>query len=591
MKKEKCLTIVFAVIVMVISSVITALADTKGELIVGDAFSADSGDELLTGDFCISYMFRNEGTVGANFNNFAIEFYSDTVSTGTTGKGYLTLRADAFGWWADGWTVVGGKTPADVNANWTGVGSAFGNDAADGEWQEAMSDAEVIVTAARTGETIKVSFDIKSANGNLYYFTNTVENVYGFGKSLKVHLTGEQVKLSNIVFSPEGNLGPGDNTGSGDGNGGNSNTKKELTVGAAFSSNSGDEILTGDFEIVYGFHNKGTEGANYNNFAIEFYSDKVSAGTTGRGFLTVRADAWGWWADGWGPNGGKTPADVNANWTGVGSTFGNDAADREWQEAMSDAEVIVTAVRKGETISVDYNIKALNGKTYHFSNSVKNVYGYGDTVKVHLTGEKVKLTNITYTVKYNKGPDNNTGDTGTNKGPGSSTGDHTNVKQYIVTFQPKTGAKAVKRKVTAGKKVAPPKRFSRKKYLFAGWYQGKKKYNFSKPVTANITLQAKWKKVTVKQVKLGKVRNEKNSKLSVAIKKITGVHGYQVSYASNKKYKSAKKRITASVKMTLTKLKKGKTYYVRARAYKLDSTGEKIYGKWSKNCKIKISKA
>ena len=42
-------------------------------------------------------------------------------------------------------------------------------------------------------------------------------------------------------------------------------------------------------------------------------------------------------------------------------------------------------------------------------------------------------------------------------------------------------------------------------------------------------------------------------------------------------------------KKTITKLKKGKTYYVRVRAYKKLS-GKKIYGKWSKIKKIKIRK-
>ena len=38
------------------------------------------------------------------------------------------------------------------------------------------------------------------------------------------------------------------------------------------------------------------------------------------------------------------------------------------------------------------------------------------------------------------------------------------------------------------------------------------------------------------------------------------------------------------------KLKKGKTYYVRVRAYKKDSTGRKVYGKYSKVMKVKITK-
>ena len=37
-------------------------------------------------------------------------------------------------------------------------------------------------------------------------------------------------------------------------------------------------------------------------------------------------------------------------------------------------------------------------------------------------------------------------------------------------------------------------------------------------------------------------------------------------------------------------LKKGKIYYVRIRAYKMDSTGKKVYGKYSSMKKVKVSK-
>ncbi len=165
-----------------------------------------------------------------------------------------------------------------------------------------------------------------------------------------------------------------------------------------------------------------------------------------------------------------------------------------------------------------------------------------------------------------------------------------NTKQYTVTFNTNTGSSKTTQKVMAGKKAVEPKQPTRKGYTFAGWYQGKTKYNFSKGVTADITLQAKWKKVTVKAGKLSNVKNVKGRKLSVKIKKLSGVKGYEISYAANKKFKSAKKKITSKTTITLTKLKKGKTYHVRVRAYKLDSKGKKVYGKWSNIKKVKIQK-
>lgn len=160
-----------------------------------------------------------------------------------------------------------------------------------------------------------------------------------------------------------------------------------------------------------------------------------------------------------------------------------------------------------------------------------------------------------------------------------------NTKQYTVTFNTNTGSSKTTQKVMAGKKAVEPKQPTRKGYTFVGWYQGKTKYNFSKAVTADITLQAKWKKVTVKAGKLSKAKNVKGRKLSVKIKKVSGVKGYEISYATNKKYKSAKKKATSKTTITLSKLKKGKTYYVRVHAYKLDSKG-----KWSNVKKVKIQK-
>ena len=74
-------------------------------------------------------------------------------------------------------------------------------------------------------------------------------------------------------------------------------------------------------------------------------------------------------------------------------------------------------------------------------------------------------------------------------------------------------------------------------------------------------------------------------------KKVSGAKGYEISYSTDKKFKKAvTKKNTAKTSYTISKLKKGKTYYVRIRAYKMDSTGKKVYGKYSSVKKVKISK-
>ena len=64
---------------------------------------------------------------------------------------------------------------------------------------------------------------------------------------------------------------------------------------------------------------------------------------------------------------------------------------------------------------------------------------------------------------------------------------------------------------------------------------------------------------------------------------------YEIRYATNKKFKSAKKVTTKKTSYTLKKLKKGKTYYVKVRAF--NKVGKKYYySAYSKTRKVKIKK-
>ncbi|MCI8490552.1 MAG: InlB B-repeat-containing protein, partial [Lachnospiraceae bacterium] len=109
---------------------------------------------------------------------------------------------------------------------------------------------------------------------------------------------------------------------------------------------------------------------------------------------------------------------------------------------------------------------------------------------------------------------------------------------------------------------------------------GKGNYTGSKTVKFNILPKAN---------KISKLTNKKGKKLVVKFSKSTGAKGYEVSYSTNKKFKSAKKKTTKKSSITLIKLKKGKTYYVRVRPYA--KIGKKnVYGAYSKAVRIKIVK-
>ena len=91
---------------------------------------------------------------------------------------------------------------------------------------------------------------------------------------------------------------------------------------------------------------------------------------------------------------------------------------------------------------------------------------------------------------------------------------------------------------------------------------------------------------------LSSVQNAKGKKLTAKWKKVSGVTGYQVQYALNKSFSGAK---TASASgagktgVTLSKLTKNKTYWVRVRSWKTVS-GKKQWSSWSAAKSVKIKK-
>lgn len=90
----------------------------------------------------------------------------------------------------------------------------------------------------------------------------------------------------------------------------------------------------------------------------------------------------------------------------------------------------------------------------------------------------------------------------------------------------------------------------------------------------------------------GKVKALKSTKAKQVLvkwKKVSGANGYQVTYSLKKGFKKAKTvNVSASkAKVTLKKLKSGKVYYVKVRAYKV-YRGQTYYGAYSKVKKIKV---
>lgn len=79
-------------------------------------------------------------------------------------------------------------------------------------------------------------------------------------------------------------------------------------------------------------------------------------------------------------------------------------------------------------------------------------------------------------------------------------------------------------------------------------------------------------------------------KMTVSWKKGESVKGYQITYATNKSFTKDVKKVhvakAGTTKKTVSKLKSGKTYYVKVRSY-ITENGTKIYGSYSVVKKIK----
>lgn len=96
-------------------------------------------------------------------------------------------------------------------------------------------------------------------------------------------------------------------------------------------------------------------------------------------------------------------------------------------------------------------------------------------------------------------------------------------------------------------------------------------------------------KIVVNASKVNSVKNYKGKKAKVYLKKASSISGYQIQYATNKSYKSAKYVNTKATSKYLTKLSKNKKYYVRVRTYKVIS-GKVYYSSWSGSKTVTIKK-
>ena len=138
----------------------------------------------------------------------------------------------------------------------------------------------------------------------------------------------------------------------------------------------------------------------------------------------------------------------------------------------------------------------LNGVIYDFSSSVENEFelvASWEKNKEVTTKSSNKSTTTTKNVVQTPSPTTTTTTkkitTTTNKQTTTTTKQKQN---YTVTFNSNGGSSVASQTVVEGNNVARPNDPTREGYKFNGWTLNGNSYNFSNPVTRNITLVANW---------------------------------------------------------------------------------------------------
>ena len=293
---------------------------------------------------------------------------------------------------------------------------------------------------------------------------------------------------------------------------GDATVKNVSITGGYGTANSGDEAMTGDFELVYTFTNKTQDAStNWFNYGVEVHNGVG-------GFISTRADNYGWLANDWNTDGSVM------SW-GDGAESWDD-----FREVMKDASVKVTVKREGNTVTVANDItgNADSSKKYNFVCTCA-MANLPETVYVHLTGEKVDLSDIKAELKAEAEP------------TVAPTQEPTTEPTAAPTTEP-TETPAPTKKPSAKKAAIVVK--NGKKSVSAVSVKAKKSVKLTVSVNSKAKVTAA--KLSKKDAKIAKV-TLKNNKLTVkGLKK--GKVTIKLSAKKTSKYKAATKSLKVTVK-------------------------------------------
>lgn len=110
------------------------------------------------------------------------------------------------------------------------------------------------------------------------------------------------------------------------------------------------------------------------------------------------------------------------------------------------------------------------------------------------------------------------------------------------------------------------------------------------PGVVAITIKKKDLKISIKSAT--KKKKSKTAKIVLSNSKVKKIIRknvkYQIRYSIKKSMKKCKTKTYKTTKIKLKKMKAGKKYYIKARAFVKGFNGKKIYGAWTKAKRIKL---
>lgn len=256
---------------------------------------------------------------------------------------------------------------------------------------------------------------------------------------------------------------------------------------------------------------------------------------------------------------GITPKAIRASILGVDFIPGETYQYSFSMKSSIDKNIVVKVVGEdqGEDVFANYGVSLQAGSTYHFSNKIKIDENYDGRLDLVIemggriggeymdadTSLSIQMTDVSFIGKVDKSI----------KVPETPTQENTsNVNKETTTRSNSQEETTI----------------------------------HTNPATGN----SETKKVSVIKLKKAKIIKAKRStngkKISITLSKVKGAIGYQIRYATDKKFKKSIKRTTKNQKYTIKKLKAKKTYYIQVRAYQVIN-GKKKYGAWSNKKKVK----